>query len=239
MLAAPSPWPQAASVSLWRRATAEAIGTAFLLIAVVGSGIAAQRLSPHDTGLELLENAMATGAALVAIILALGPISGAHLNPAVSAVDAALGGLRRGELVVYCVAQVGGGIAGTVLANAMYGLSPVTASQHTRGGSGVLLAEVVATFGLLLVIAGVTRAGHSGAAPFAVGAYITGAYFFTASTSFANPAVTVARSLSDSFAGITPSSVPGFVAMQAIGAVAAVLAIRALWPPTHRRSPAS
>jgi glycerol uptake facilitator-like aquaporin len=224
--------------TLARRAAAEAIGTAFLLIAVVGSGIAAQRLSPHDRGLALLENAIATGAALVAIILALGPVSGAHLNPAVSAVDAAFGGLRRGELAVYSVAQFGGGIAGTVMANAMYGLAAVNVSQHTRGGSGVLLGEVVATFGLLLVIAGVSRAGRSDVAPYAVGAYIAGAYFFTSSTSFANPAVTVARSLSNTFAGIAPRSVPAFVAMQAIGAVAAVVAIGALWPRGHHR-PAS
>jgi len=222
------------SPSLARRAVAEALGTAFLLIAVVGSGIAAQRLSPHDTGLALLENAIATGAALVAIILALGPISGAHLNCAVSAVDAALGGLRARELGVYCAAQLCGGIAGTVVANAMYGLVPVTVSHHARGGAGVLLAECVATFGLLLVIAGVTRAGRSGAAPFAVGAYIAGAYFFTSSTSFANPAVTVARSLSDTFAGIAPASVPAFVLMQALGAIAAALAIRFLWPSTTR-----
>ena len=238
----PAPSPDAGSDvaaaghSLPRRAAAEALGTAFLLIAVVGSGIAAQRLSPHDTGLTLLENALATGAALVAIILALGPISGAHLNPAVSAVDAALGGLRAGELVAYWIAQFAGAIAGTVLANAMYSLSPLSVSQHTRGGSGVLLAEVVATFGLLLVIAGVTRAGRGGAAPFAVGAYIAGAYFFTSSTSFANPAVSVARSLSDTFAGIAPRSVPGFVVMQAIGAVAAALAIAALWPASRGRA---
>ena len=201
----------------------------FLLIAVVGSGIAAQRLSPHDTGLALLENAIATGAALVAVILALGPVSGAHLNPVVSAVDAMLGGLRRNGLVAYVIAQIGGGIAGTVVANAMYGLAPLTASQHTRGGSGVLLGEVVATFGLLLVIAGVTRAGRSGAAPFAVGAYIAGAYFFTSSTSFANPAVTIARSLTDTFSGIAPRSMPAFIAMQIVGAAAAFAAIRLLW----------
>lgn len=229
------PSAAAAAHSLARRAAAEALGTAFLLIAVVGSGIAAQRLSPNDTGLALLENAVATGAALVALILCLGPISGAHLNCAVSAVDAALGGLRPRELAVYCAAQVGGAIGGTIVANAMYGLAAVNLSQHTRGGSGVLLGEVVATFGLLLVIAGVTRAGRGGAAPFAVGAYIAGAYFFTSSTSFANPAVSVARSLSDTFAGIAPRSVPAFVVMQAIGAVAALLAIRALWPRAAHR----
>jgi glycerol uptake facilitator-like aquaporin len=225
------------SAGLARRAAAEALGTAFLLIAVVGSGIAAQHLSPHDTGLALLENAIATGAALVALILTFGPISGAHFNPAVSAVDAALGGLRPRELAVYCAAQVSGGIAGTVVANAMYSLAPVTLSQHTRGGAGVLLGEVVATLGLLMVIAGVTRSGRGSAAPFAVGAYIAGAYFFTSSTSFANPAVTIARSLTNTFAGIAPRSVPAFVAMQVIGAIAAVLVTRLLWP--HRSATAS
>jgi len=220
----------ATPVALWRRAAAEAIGTAFLVLAVIGSGIAAQRLSPHQAGLELLENAVATGAALVAIILALGPISGAHLNPVVSAVDAALGGLRRRELAAYCIAQVGGGVAGAVLANAMYGLAPVTLSHRSRGGSAILLGEAVATVGLLLVIAGVTRAGRSGAAPFAVGAYITGAYFFTSSTSFANPAVAASRTLSNTFAGIAPASLPGFLLVEALGGVAALLTIRALWP---------
>jgi len=220
-----------------RRAAAEALGTAFLLIAVVGSGIAAQRLSPHDTGLALLENAIATGAALVALILTFGPISGAHFNPAVSAADAALGGLRPRELATYITAQIAGGIAGTVVANAMYSLAPVTLSQHTRGGAGVLLGEVVATLGLLLVIAGVTRSGRGSAAAFAVGAYIAGAYFFTSSTSFANPAVTIARSLTNTFAGIAARSVPAFVVMQMIGAIAAVLVTRLLWP--HRSNTAS
>ena len=196
---------------------------------MVGSGIAARQLSPHDTGLALLENAIATGAALAAIILTFGPISGAHFNPVVSAVDAVQGGLTVRELLAYCAAQFGGGFAGTVLANAMYGLAPINISQKTRGGAGVLLAEVVATFGLLLVINGVSRA-RSGAVAYAVGAYIAAAYFFTSSTSFANPAVTVAREFSNTFAGIAPRSVPAFVAMQIIGATAAVVAIRALWP---------
>lgn len=200
---------------------------------MVGSGIAARHLSPHDTGLALLENAIATGAALAAIILTFGPISGAHLNPVVSAVDAAQGGLSLRELLAYCVAQFGGGVAGTVLANAMYGLAPINVSQKTRGGAGVLLAEVVATLGLLLVINGVSRA-RSGTVAYAVGAYIAAAYFFTSSTSFANPAVTVAREFSNTFAGIAPRSVPAFVAMQIIGATAAVLAIRALWPVSQR-----
>ena len=201
---------------------------------MVGSGIAARHLSPHDTGLALLENAIATGAALAAIILTFGPISGAHLNPVVSAVDALQGGLSRRELLAYCAAQFSGGVAGTVLANAMYSLAPVNVSQKTRGGAGVLLAEVVATFGLLLVINGVSRAHRGGAVAYAVGAYIAAAYFFTSSTSFANPAVTVAREFSNTFAGIAPRSRPAFVAMQIIGATAAVVAIRALWPVGRR-----
>lgn len=219
---------------LMRRAGAEFIGTALLLVAVIGSGIAAQRLSPTDTGLELLENAVATGAALVAIILAVGPVSGAHLNPVVSAVDAVFGGLRRTELAVYVAAQASGAVAGAVVANLMYSLSAVSVSGNTRTSGGHLLSEVVATFGLLLVIFGLVRAGRASTAPFAVGAYITGAYFFTSSTSFANPAVTVARMLSDTFAGIGPRSVPGFVAAQIVGAALAAGAIHLLWPRIDR-----
>lgn len=215
---------------LARRALAELLGTLFLVAAVVGSGIAAQRLSPHDTGLQLLENAVATGAALVAIILAVGPVSGAHLNPAVSAVDALFGGLRRAELLVYVAAQMAGGALGAVVANAMFALAPVSLSHHQRSGGALALSEVVATFGLLLVIFGIARARRFSAAPFAVGAYITAAYFFTSSTSFANPAVTVARMLSDTFSGIAPSSVAAFVAAQAGGAALAWGAVRLLWP---------
>jgi glycerol uptake facilitator-like aquaporin len=233
----PAPIEAPGEHTLLQRAAAEALGTALLVLAVVGSGIAAQRLSPHQLGVELLENAVATGAALVAIILALGPISGAHLNPAVSVVDAALGGLRRGELGAYCAAQLGGGVVGVMLANGMYSLAPLGVSQHARTGSGVLLAEIVATFGLLLVIAGVTHARRSGAAPFAVGAYITGAYFFTSSTSFANPAVAVARMFSDTFAGIAPGSVLGFVVAEAVGALVALVAIRGLWATAARTTP--
>jgi arsenate reductase len=212
------------------RATAEFIGTALLLIAVVGSGIAAQGLSPNDTGLELLENAAATGAALVAIILAVGPVSGAHLNPVVSCADAVFGGLRRRELVTYVVAQVLGAAVGVIVANLMFSLPPVTISNHLRSTPGLWLGEVVATFGLLLVIFGVVRSGRTASAPFAVGAYITGAYFFTSSTSFANPAVTLARTLSDTFAGIAPASVLPFVVAQAIGAVLAWAVVWLLWP---------
>jgi arsenate reductase len=213
-----------------RRALAEFIGTALLLIAVVGSGIAAQRLSPGDRGLELLENALATGAALAAIIWCLGPVSGAHLNPAVSLVDAALGGLRRRDLPAYVAAQLCGGVTGVVLANLMYSLPAVTVSTRVRSGGGAWLGEVVATFGLLLVIFGLVRSGRPSAVPTAAGAYIVGACFFTSSTSFANPAVAVARMFSNSFAGISPGSVAPFVGAELLGAAAAFLAVRALHP---------
>lgn len=218
------------SPDLLRRALAELIGTAFLLVAVVGSGIAAASLSPDDTGLALLENAMATGAALVAIILALGPVSGAHLNPVVTLADRAFGGIDTRSAVVYVGAQVLGGASGTVLANLMFSLRAVELATTVRGGAGIVLAEVVATFGLVLVILGVVRSGRTTAAPFAVGAYIAGAYFFTASTSFANPAVTLARTLSDTFAGIAPASAPAFVAAQLVGTALAVVAARVLYP---------
>lgn len=217
-------------MSLLRRAVAEFIGTALLLIAVIGSGIAAQRLSPHDTGIELLENALATGAALVAIILAVGSVSGAHLNPVVSVVDGIFGGLRWRDLGPYVAAQVSGAVVGVMVANLMFSLPAVTISEHARSSSNLWLGEVVATFGLLLVIFGVVRSGRGATAPFAVGAYITGAYWFTSSTSFANPAVTIARMFSNTFAGIAPASVAGFVAAQLAGAAVAVGAIRLLWP---------
>jgi arsenate reductase len=215
---------------LARRLGAEFVGTALLLIAVVGSGIAAQRLSPNDVGLELLENSIATGAALAAIILAVGPVSGAHLNPAVSLADRLLGGLTWRETVAYWVAQVAGGAVGTVVANLMFSLAPVTISTKMRSGPGLWLAEVVATFGLLLVIFGVVRSGRSGLAPFAIGAYIASAYWFTASTSFANPAVTLARTLTDTFAGIAPASVVPFIAAQFGGTIAATALARWFYP---------
>jgi glycerol uptake facilitator-like aquaporin len=215
---------------LARRVVAEFVGTALLLIAVVGSGIAAQTLSPGETGLELLENAAATGAALVAIILAVGSVSGAHLNPVVSGADALFRGLGPLELAAYVVAQVLGAVAGVIIANLMFSLPAVSVSGHVRGGPGLWLGEIVATFGLLLVVFGLTRAGRSAAAPFAVGAYITGAYFFTSSTSFANPAVTLARALSDTFAGIAPASVVPFVLAQFVGAGLACATVRVLWP---------
>ena len=222
----------ASNSRLGQRVLAEFIGTALLLIAVIGSGIAAQNLSPGDTGLELLENAAATGAALVAIILAVGSVSGAHLNPVVSCADAFFGGLRRAELGAYVVAQVAGAVVGVVIANLMFALPAVSISTHVRSAPNLWFSEVIATFGLLLVIFGVTRGGRSAAAPFAVGAYITGAYFFTSSTSFANPAVTIARTLSDTFAGIAPSSVLPFVILQFVGAAIACATVRVLWPGT-------
>ena len=216
--------------ALLRRGAAEFIGTALLVVAVVGSGIAAQRLSPGDTGLELLENAVATGAALVALILAVGPVSGAHLNPVVSIVDAGFGGLRWREACAYVPAQLAGGALGSVIANVMFDLPAVSISTHGRLSGGHAVGEVVATFGLLLVVFGIVRAGRAATAPFAVGAYITGAYFFTSSTSFANPAVTVARTLSNSFAGIAPASVAGFVGAQLAGGALAMAVIHLLWP---------
>jgi glycerol uptake facilitator-like aquaporin len=215
---------------LARRLLAEFLGTAFLLIAVVGSGIAAQRLSPGDTGLQLLENAAATAVALVAIILALGPVSGAHLNPVVTLADRAFGGIETRDALAYIPAQLAGAALGTIVANLMFDLPAVEWSDETRTGGGIWLGEVVATFGLLLVIFGVVRSGRATAVPFAVGAYIGGAYFFTSSTSFANPAVTCARTLSDTFAGIAPGSAPAFILMQLVGAAIAVVAIRVLYP---------
>jgi arsenate reductase len=217
---------------LTRRALAEVVGTAFLVVVVVGSGIAAQRLSPGDVGLELLENAAATAGGLVALILALGPVSGAHFNPVVSLADAAFGGLPWREVPVYAIAQVTGAIGGAVVANLMFDLDAVTWSQHHRAAGGLWLGETVATIGLLLVIFGLVRSRRASAAPFAVGAYIGGAYFFTSSTSFANPAVTIGRAFTDTFAGIAPSSVPGFIACQLIGLVFAVALVRALYPDT-------
>jgi glycerol uptake facilitator-like aquaporin len=219
-----------------RRGLAEFIGTALLLIAVIGSGIAAQTLSPNDTGLELLENAAATGAALVAIILAVGSVSGAHLNPVVSCADAFFGGLGRVQLVVYVVAQIIGAALGVVIANLMFALPAVTISTHVRSSPNLWLGEIVATCGLLLVVFGLTRSGRGGAAPFAVGAYITGAYFFTSSTSFANPAVTLARTLSDTFAGIAPASVVPFIVAQLVGASIACGVVRVLWPRIEDRA---
>lgn len=215
---------------LARRAFAEFLGTALLLIAVIGSGIAAVRLSPDDIGLQLLENALATAGGLAAIIIAVGSVSGAHLNPVVTLVDHALGGISRQAAAAYVCAQVLGAALGVVVANLMFKLPAVDLSTKVRDGSALFLAEVVATFGLLLVVFGVTRSGRAVLAPFAVAAYIGGAYFFTSSTSFANPAVTIARMLSDTFAGIEPASVPAFIGAQLLGAVIALGAITILFP---------
>jgi glycerol uptake facilitator-like aquaporin len=220
--------------SLGRRLLAEGLGTALLVAAVVGSGIAAQRLSPHDTGIALLENAVATGAVLYVLILVLGPLSGAHFNPVVTAVDTWLGGLARRDAAPYVVVQIVGACLGAMLANLMFGLSAVSISTHARGGPGILLSEVVATFGLLLVILGLVRRGRSRYVAGAVAAYIVGAYWFTASTSFANPAVTIGRTLSDTFAGIAPSSAPGFVVAQFVGGLVALVVAVVLWPSPSR-----
>ena len=219
---------------LARRALAEYCGTLFLVTVVVGSGIMAERLSPDDVGLQLLENAAATAAGLVAIILAFGPVSGAHLNPVVSLADAWFGGLARRDLPAYVGAQVAGAVSGAVIANLMFELDAVAWSTRERSAGGLWLGEVVATVGLLVVIFGVVRSGRSTAAPFAVGAYIGGAYFFTSSTSFANPAVTVGRAFTDTFAGIEPASVPMFVVVQLVGAALAVLLVRTLYPDVGR-----
>lgn len=207
---------------LARRATAEFVGTAFLVAVVVGSGIAARRLSPGDVGLELLENSLATGAALVALILAFGSVSGAHFNPVVTMADRILGGTSSRDAGVYVVVQVAGACVGAMVANLMFDLPAIDVSTHIRSSSALWLGEAVAAFGLVLVVLGVVRAGRASVAAFAVGGYIVAAYWFTSSTSFANPAVTVGRMLSDTFAGIAPSSVPMFVVMQVLGALLAV-----------------
>ena len=203
-------------MTLLRRATSELVGTAFLVAAVVGSGIAAQRLSPGDTGLQLLENSLATGAVLVALILALQPVS-ASFNPVVTVVERVVGRVGTATAGVLVLAQVVGGLVGVVVANLMFDLDAVTLSTHERDGSGQLIGEVVATVGLVLVVFGTLRSPRIETVAFAVGGYLAAAYWFTSSTSFANPAVTVARMLSDTFAGIDPGSVPAFVLMQLIG----------------------
>ena len=215
--------------SLAQRVFAELLGTALLVTAVVGSGIAAVRLSPYDVGLQLLENSLVTGAALVALILALQPVSAAF-NPVVTMVERALGAISTGDASVLVGAQLVGGVAGCLLANLMFGLPAVTVSTHHRQGGGIWLGEVVATFGLLLVVFGVARTGRVGHVAYAVAGYIVGAYWFTSSTSFANPAVTVARMLTDSFAGIAPVSVAMFVLMQLLGGLLGLGAIRLLYP---------
>ena len=220
----------ALDVDLARRLAAEALGTAFLIIAVIGSGIMASRLSPNDVGLELLENAAATAGALIGLILMFGAVSGAHFNPVVTLIDRSFGSISTRDTGCYIVAQLVGGCIGAVIANLMFSLPAVEWSTKSRSSGALWLSEVVATVGLLLVIHGCVRTGRASAVPFAVGVWIGGAYFFTSSTSFANPAVTVARTLSDTFAGIKPASAPMFILMQLIGAVIAAVLIRFLYP---------
>lgn len=216
---------------LLRRALAELLGSAFLAAAVVGSGIAASQLT-QDKGLQLLENSTATGAALIALILALGPVSAAF-NPVVTLVERGLGAVSTTHAAVFVVVQLVGTSLGVVVANLMYDEPAVTWSTHSRGGHGQLLGEVVATLGLVLVVFGVARSRRT-AVPFAVGGYIAAAYWFTSSTSFANPAITVARSLTNTFAGIDPSSIAAFVGAQLVGGALGFLVVRVLYPDARQ-----
>ncbi len=223
------------NTKLNRRLVCEGVGTALLVAGVIGSGIMAQRLSGGNVALALLANTIATGGILVAIIAAFGPISGAHFNPAVSLSEAWNGAVSWREAAWYTLVQIAGAIAGAMIANVMFGLAPVALSHHARHGAGLLLGEAVATFGLLCVIRGcaLTRVWMM---PFAVAAYIVGAYWFTSSTSFANPAVAIGRSLTDTFAGIAPNDVPGFVIAQLAGAAAATALFGWLAPPVATAS---
>src|SRR3984885_13543484 len=218
------------AASLWRRLLAEFFGSAFLAAIVIGSGIAAQQLSPGNAGLELLENAAATGTGLYAVILMFGPVSGAHFNPVVSLADATFGGVSWRTALAYLPAQTAGCIGGAVVANLMFSKAAVSISTHDRSSAAHFLSEVVATLGLLLVIFSLARSGRSRNAAAAVGVYIGAAYFFTSSTSFANPAITVGRMFSNSFAGIAPASVPTFVSAQVVGGVLAFDLLKGLYP---------
>src|SRR6201981_3597086 len=209
-------------VALWRRLTAEFLGSAFLAALVIGSGIAAQRLSPGQIGLELLETPAAPAAGLFAIILMFGPVSGGHFNPVVSFADAAFGGLSWRDAAAYLPAQVAGCTAGAIIANLMFALPAVTISTKHRATPAHFLSEIIAPLGLLLVIFALARSGRARSAPAAVGAYIGASYWFTSSTSFANPAITIGRMFSDTFAGIAPSSAPAFVGAQTAGGVVAI-----------------
>jgi glycerol uptake facilitator-like aquaporin len=215
---------------LVRQAVAEFLGSAGLVTVVIGSGIAAERLSPHDPGLALLENALVTGAGLVALILAFGPVSGGHFNPVVTLADRSLGGVGGRQAAVYVAAQLAGGVLGAILANLMFGLPAVTVSTSTRSSPGLWLSEALATFGLVVLVFALVRSGRVALAPFAVGAYITAAYWWSSSTSFANPMVAVARTLSDTFAGIAPGSVPAFVLVQIVGGAVGVAVVVLLYP---------
>jgi len=214
---------------LYARITAEFVGTAFLLAAVVGSGIMGERLSAGNIAVALLANTIATGAALVALILTFGPVSGAHFNPAVTLADASQRGIPWSEVPGYVIAQISGAYLGVACAHLMFGLPLFSASRHARSGIPQMFSEFIATFGLLSVIWGCSRL-RSSVVPFAVGAFITAAYWFTASTSFANPAVALARAASDTFSGIRPADVPGFIAAQLLGAAAATALFRWLVP---------
>ena len=215
---------------LSRRLFAELLGSAFLAAIVIGSGIAAQRLSPGDIGLELFENAAATAAGLFAIILMFGPVSGAHFNPVVSLVDASFGGLSWRDALAYIPAQITGCILGAILANAMFALPLVTISTKHRASGPHFLSEIIATLGLMLVIFSLARTKRSATAPAAVGAYIGAAYFFTSSASFANPAISIGRMFSNTFAGIAPASVPSYIVAQLVGGAIAIATIRTLYP---------
>jgi arsenate reductase len=218
------------SREMTRRLFAESLGSAFLAAIVIGSGIMAQTLSPGDIGLELLENALATAMGLAAIILMFGPVSGAHFNPIVSLVDANFGGLQWRLALAYIPAQITGCILGAIAANAMFSKALISISAKHRGSPAHFLSEIVATLGLMLVIFSLARTKRGSSAPAAVGAYIGAAYFFTSSTSFANPAIAIGRMFSNSFAGIAPSSVPSFVVAELIGGVVGIITIRALYP---------
>ncbi len=215
---------------LVRQALAEFLGSAGLVAVVIGCGVAAQHLSPGDIGLELLENALITGCGLLALILAFGPVSGGHFNPVVTLADRAFGGLTNRQVAVYLPTQFAGGVVGAIAANLMFHLKPLTISSHHRSSGGLWLSEVLATFGLIVLIFGLARTDRAASAPFAVGAYITAAYWWSSSTSFANPMIDVSRTLSNTFAGIAPSSVPMFVLMQLIGGAAAVGVVYVLYP---------
>jgi glycerol uptake facilitator-like aquaporin len=215
---------------LARQALAEFLGSAGLVAVVIGSGIAASLLSPDDTGLQLLENALVTGAGLVALILAFGPVSGGHFNPVVTLADRAFGGVTNRQVAAYLPAQVIGGAVGAVAANLMFELPAVSVSTTDRSSGGLWLSEALATFGLVVLIFGLVRAGRGGLAPFAVGSYIAAAYWWSSSTGFANPMIDLARTLSDTFAGIAPASVPMFLVMQLAGGAAAVGVVALLYP---------
>ncbi|KAB2350007.1 aquaporin [Actinomadura rudentiformis] len=227
---AAQPAVEAGSASLPRRALAEALGTALLVTVVVGSGIMAERLSPHDVGVQLLENSIATAFGLAALILVFGPVSGAHFNPVVTAVDCMLQGRPLRDAAAYIPAQVLGAIGGAVLANLMFDLPAVTTAQHDRAQSHLWLGEAVATLGLVMLIFSLVRSERTALAAPAVGAYIGAAYWFTSSTSFANPAVTTGRAFSDTFAGIAPASVPGFITAQLVGGAIGAALVLALYP---------